>query len=186
MQEVRGVCEIYRKLLEVGLNGGTTGNASIRHRDGFLITPHGACPLFMTGSDLVRCSLVEAPSDASEDWKIHAEVYKRTDASCVLHAHSPYTVALSRHLMDYVVFTRMSRDVRLNNPHWIGNALHYEPVVVISDHGVYAKGKDPLEAFCNLLNLEQECKIRYLQSNIWESQKELTTSLEYLRTTGIQ
>jgi L-fuculose-phosphate aldolase len=74
-----------------GLNQGTSGNLSVRHGDGMLITPSSMDYASLKTDDIVHLDLdgnstsVRRPSS---EWRFHARIYKRRpEAQAVLHAH---------------------------------------------------------------------------------------------------
>jgi L-fuculose-phosphate aldolase len=93
-----------RAMADAGLNRGTAGNLSVRHRleeqEGFLITP--------TGMPYASLEPEDMPFVASEDgrfsgrrkpsseWRIHRDLYRaRPDFGAILHAHSPFATSLA-------------------------------------------------------------------------------------------
>jgi L-fuculose-phosphate aldolase len=76
-----------------------SGNLSLRHQDGFVITPSGLPYAAITADDLVLCGEGGVPRGAgrpSSEWRLHAAIYRaRPDAMAVVHTHSPMATALS-------------------------------------------------------------------------------------------
>ena len=93
---------IAREMNRAGLNQGTSGNLSIRHEGGMLITPSGRDYEQMTPSDIVWLA-ADADSNtgsdggkASSEWRIHRDVYAaREDAGAIVHAHPVHCTALA-------------------------------------------------------------------------------------------
>lgn len=93
----QAVVDAVRRLDALGLNRGSTGNASHRWQDGFLITPTGA------GADIGPDDLAWVRDDGavtglwqpSSEWHFHRAVYRaRPDVSAVLHNHAVHATAL--------------------------------------------------------------------------------------------
>lgn len=89
-----------RRMNEVGLNQGTSGNLSVRLADEhFLITPSGVPYDRLEADDLVTVGLngtVEGDGKPSSEWRIHRDLYlARGDAEAVLHAHSPWAMSVA-------------------------------------------------------------------------------------------
>lgn len=86
-------------LTSQGLNHGSTGNISLRHCDGLLITPTGARAETITPGDIVEIDLngkVKGDGIASSEWSIHARLLAgRADVSAVVHCHADASTALS-------------------------------------------------------------------------------------------
>lgn len=92
------IIEVCRAMNASGLNQGTSGNVSVRHGDGFLITPSGVPYDALLPDDIVVMSLEgEAEEgDPSSEWRMHRDIYRgRTEAGAVLHAHPTFCTALS-------------------------------------------------------------------------------------------
>ena len=95
----REVIAIARAMNEIGLNQGTSGNVSVRHGDGILITPSGlpydrCCP-----EDIVWLQMdgtAEGIRKPSSEWRLHLDIYRtKPEARAVLHAHSPWCTTLA-------------------------------------------------------------------------------------------
>lgn len=92
-----------RRMNAAGLNKGSAGNLSVRHRegdfDGFLITPTGMSYDALTPADIVFMRLDGTPQGKkkpSSEWRFHRDLYvARPQAGAVLHAHSPFAVSLA-------------------------------------------------------------------------------------------
>lgn len=86
-------------LTSQGLNHGSTGNISLRHGDGLLITPTGATAETITPGDIVEIDLngkVKGDGIASSEWSIHAALLaSRMDLHAVVHCHADASTALS-------------------------------------------------------------------------------------------
>jgi L-fuculose-phosphate aldolase len=82
-----------------GINQGTSGNLSIRHEEGMLITPSGMPYATLEPDDIVfvdgkgECC---GPRKPSSEWRIHHDIYSaRADAAAILHAHPENCAALA-------------------------------------------------------------------------------------------
>lgn len=105
-----------RRLADAGLNRGTSGNLSVRCRDGFLITPSGLPVPDMTpeamvamnfrGEVTVDTSLTPALSQResgtigefkpSSEWRFHRDILAaRPDIGAVVHTHSTFATTLA-------------------------------------------------------------------------------------------
>ena len=82
-----------------GINCGTSGNVSLRHEQGMLITPSGAHYDDLHPADIVLVSLDghwAAGSRPSSEWRFHRDIYsRRPDAQAVVHAHPAHCTALA-------------------------------------------------------------------------------------------
>lgn len=82
-----------------GLNQGTSGNISVRHGDGILITPTSLPYDQMTPDDIVELTFSgerigrRAPSS---EWHFHLDIMRaRPDVNAILHAHPTYCTTLA-------------------------------------------------------------------------------------------
>jgi L-fuculose-phosphate aldolase len=107
----RQMVEAMRCLEALGLNRGTSGNLSIRHRSGFLVTPSGLRP-----ADLTAKVMVAVDADGhwgpgarpSSEWRFHHDIYRmRHDVGAVVHVHSPFATALACQRRDIPAFHYM-------------------------------------------------------------------------------
>ncbi len=99
---------VSQKLVELGLNKGTAGNASVRCTDGFLVTPSGVPVAEMTANSMVYMPLEEnigIQKDLSQaknalkpssEWHFHqAILQKRPEINAVIHTHSMFATTLA-------------------------------------------------------------------------------------------
>jgi L-fuculose-phosphate aldolase len=97
---------LRRKLIETavemnrcGINQGTSGNLSLRHEDGMLITPSGLDYFGLHPEDIVFIDAAggsEGSRKPSSEWRIHLDIYNaRADAGAILHAHPTHCAALA-------------------------------------------------------------------------------------------
>jgi L-fuculose-phosphate aldolase len=89
-----------RQMNASGLNQGTAGNLSVRHGDGFLITPSSMAYDLMQPEDIVQMAW-DGTYDGrrpSSEWRFHRDILKaRQDVDVVLHCHSNYATAIACH-----------------------------------------------------------------------------------------
>lgn len=74
-----------------GINQGTSGNISLRHGEGLLITPTSLSYARMVPEDIVFLSFdgrVEGRHPASSEWRFHRDILAaRPEIGAVVHAH---------------------------------------------------------------------------------------------------
>ena len=83
-----------------GINQGTAGNLSVRHGDGFLITPSSLPYDIMQPADIVEMGWdgTYVGRRPSSEWRFHRDILKaRTDMNVVLHCHSLYATSVACH-----------------------------------------------------------------------------------------
>ena len=90
-----------RALSTQHLSAGTSGNVSVRWRNGFLITPSALPYPQIEPHDIVYVGLDGRPTGShrpSSEWRIHRDIYiARPDASAVIHAHAAFATTLACH-----------------------------------------------------------------------------------------
>lgn len=90
-----------RRMNDLGINQGSSGNASIRLPDGsgLLVTPSGLPYEAMTPADIVALDWdgnPTGPRRPSSEWRFHLDIVKaRPDAGAVLHTHSMFATTLA-------------------------------------------------------------------------------------------
>ena len=86
---------IGKRLFAEHLVGGNFGNISIKKgNDGFFIKPTGA--YLNVATELVFVPLEgDVPETASTEYRVHREVYLKTNHTAIVHAHPPFAVAAS-------------------------------------------------------------------------------------------
>ena len=95
----RAVIETCLKMNALGINQGTSGNASVRTKEGFLITPSGV-PYEETAPEQIVAMTLEGEVHSdwrpSSEWRMHRDIYAaRPDAQAVVHTHAVHATALS-------------------------------------------------------------------------------------------
>ncbi len=95
----RQIIDACREMNRLGINQGTSGNISLRHDDGLLITPTSVPYDTMHVDQIVFMRLDGAPparQRPSSEWRFHRDILKaRSDVNAVVHAHPPYATILA-------------------------------------------------------------------------------------------
>lgn len=168
--------KIGKELGRLGLVSSHSGNMSIRHEAGILITRHKAMLPCLGETDLVVAPLEGPCPGASSELPVHQAIYGQTNAKAVLHCHPPYAVLLSLYLDEIspvdvegrLVLKRV-RIVEVRNP--VGSeevaqaiipCLQEDKVAIIRGHGSFAIGEDLEEALMLSSALEFSCRVLYL------------------------
>ena len=93
------VIDACLRMNALGINQGTSGNISVRHADGLLITPTSTPYEAMTPDQIVYMHLDgnHDPSQRpSSEWRFRRDILKaRPDVEAVVHAHPTYCTALA-------------------------------------------------------------------------------------------
>jgi L-fuculose-phosphate aldolase len=95
----QSVIDACRRMNALGINQGTSGNISVRHDDGILITPTSVPYEQMTPEQIVFMgmdgSFAEGQRPSSE-WRFHLDILRaRGEIEAVVHAHPPYCTILA-------------------------------------------------------------------------------------------
>ena len=95
----QSIIEACREMNRLGINQGTSGNISLRHGDGMLITPTSTPYDTMQAEQIVFMKLDSAPDAGqrpSSEWRFHRDILKaRGEVNAVVHAHPPYSTMLA-------------------------------------------------------------------------------------------
>ncbi len=97
----REMVETCRRMNAAGLNQGTSGNLSVRHGDGLLITPTSLPYDRMEPEEIVGMGFdgrVVGAGRPSSEWRFHRDILAaRGEIGSVLHCHSVYATTLACH-----------------------------------------------------------------------------------------
>jgi L-fuculose-phosphate aldolase len=93
------IIESCRSMNRLGINKGTAGNISVRHGDGFLISPTGV-PYDKLEPEHVVAMRWDATFEGdvlpSSEWRFHRDILQaRPDLKSVVHTHSTYATSVS-------------------------------------------------------------------------------------------
>jgi L-fuculose-phosphate aldolase len=95
----QSIIDACLRMNQLGINQGTSGNISLRHDDGLLITPTGTPYETMQPEQIVFMRLdgsVETNQRPSSEWRFHRDILKaRPEVNAVVHAHPPYATILA-------------------------------------------------------------------------------------------
>jgi L-fuculose-phosphate aldolase len=156
-----------------------SGNISIRSGGKIIIKKRSAMLGWLEPEDLIECSLYKEDSSAmlaSTELGVHRAIYLQTDAMAVIHAHSPYCIALSmiedeitcidaEGIFMYKKIPVIECDIPAGASEAaekVPPVLQNYPCCVIRSHGVFAKGMTLEDALQNVTGPEQSAHIRYL------------------------
>jgi L-fuculose-phosphate aldolase len=176
----QAVVDAVRRLDTLGLNRGSTGNASVRCGEGMLITPTGM------GAEVEPADLAWLGWDGSRsgrwlpssEWHFHRAAYlARPDLQAVVHTHSTHAAALAclrRTLpaFHYMVAVAGGDSVPLVPYHLFGTdalsrgvaeALRDRDACLLANHGLVAAGRDMPGAMKVVLEIEALCEV-YLKA----------------------
>jgi L-fuculose-phosphate aldolase len=164
-----------RQTVSQGLNKGSSGNVSVRLREGFLITPSGLPNDTLQPDQMVAVDM-EGQSGGSlkpsSEWRIHRDIYRaRPEAQAIVHAHSPHAVSLSclrRGIpsFHYMVAAAGGKDIRCAAYATFGTqtlsdavlaALQDRRACLMANHGLVAVGASLDAALSLAVEVEEFC-----------------------------
>jgi len=168
----------YRWLRQYGYNDSHSGNASVRDREQFWVTPTGACADLLEVGQLVRCPVDGGPCEgASLDAALHALVYRKNpQANALLHSHGAYSVAMTmqgkdfiprdfegQYYFDHIPVISIPYDRYLDlAADAVSEALVEHKVAVVRGHGVYAVAESINLAYKWTCSFELSAKTSFL------------------------
>jgi L-fuculose-phosphate aldolase len=95
----QAIIDACRRMNALGINQGTSGNISVRHGDGLLITPTSTPYETMKPDQIVFMKMdgSHAPTRRpSSEWRFHLDILRaRKEAEAVVHAHPTYCTILA-------------------------------------------------------------------------------------------
>lgn len=162
----------------------TSGNVSVRHKKGFLITPAATRKDAVSPDSIVECqadgTAVEAGEQPSSETAMHCEIYRlRPDVGAAIHAHPHFCLACSLAnisltemlLPELAVYIGPVPTVPYATPGSEEMAQVLRPLLpkhnafLLTRHGVLVLGRDLLDAYNRLEHLEHIAHIAYLVSS---------------------
>ena len=173
--------ETFVTMGSVGLNRGTSGNASVRlgadpARPDFLITPSGRPTDQLATDDLVAIrdgSRFEGAREPSSEWHLHRDIYAAYPrAGAVLHAHSPFATALACQRLEipafhYLIALFGGTSIRCADYATFGTqelsdaavaALEDRRGCLLANHGMVVHGRDLAHALSLAVQFETLCE----------------------------
>lgn len=95
----QSIIDACREMNRLGINQGTSGNISLRHDGGMLITPTSVPYDAMRVEQIVFMKLDSTPEAGqrpSSEWRFHRDILKaRPEVNAVVHAHPPFATILA-------------------------------------------------------------------------------------------
>ncbi len=195
-----------RRLAELGLSRGTSGNLSVRDGAGFLVTPSAVPYDRLDLRDVVEMTFEGEATGArppSTEWRIHRDVLAaRPEVGAVLHAHPPFATALAClhrpipafHYMVAVaggVDVRCAPYARFGTQELSGHALaalEGRRACLLANHGIVALGADLDAALALAVEVETLAEMYWRASQAGEpvllSGAQMAEVLEAFETYG--
>jgi L-fuculose-phosphate aldolase len=166
----------FKKLAELGLNKGTSGNASVRTDKGFLVTPSGIAVEQMSATSMVEVDMTGQAISAgkpSSEWRFHRDIYQaRPEVQAIVHTHSMFATSLSCLRQNippfhYMIAVAGGKDIRCAEYALFGTqelsdaaivALENRKACLLANHGMIALGKTLDQAVSIAVEVETLCE----------------------------
>lgn len=166
---------IGRDIFVAGLISSHGGNLSVRDGERIIITRRGSMLGRLTPEDLVVTGMEPCRDDerCSRELVVHREIYRRTDALAVAHAHPVHAIARSfwadaivpadsegRYVLGEVPVVEAKETIgSAEAAVLVADALRERPVAVLRSHGAFARGQALEEAFYHISVLEASVRV---------------------------
>ena len=168
--------EVGRDLFTRGIVSSHTGNLSIRLGDNLIITRRGSQLGCLQEQDLIETGIFKNDRStplASTELAVHRAIYQATSALAIIHAHPPYSIALSMKEREVVPNSAEGYDTIGKVPvlGWgmevkpggmadiISEALKDRRIIMVHGHGIFATGQLLEEAYHYTTTLEENCQV---------------------------
>ena len=168
--------EVGRDLFTRGIVSSHTGNLSIRLGDNLIITRRGSQLGCLQEQDLIETGIFKNDRStplASTELAVHRAIYQATSALAIIHAHPPYSIALSMKEREVVPNSAEGFDTIGKVPvlGWgmevkpggmadiISEALKDRRIIMVHGHGIFATGQLLEEAYHYTTTLEENCQV---------------------------
>ena len=173
----REIGKFGKKLVDGGYLSSHFGNISVRVGDKLTITRSGSMLDDITENSVVTVDLSKPCSFdliASSETIVHREIYKRTSALAIIHAHCPFAVIESLLNDDSIepydsegkyffheipIVTGQIGTKELAES--VATALEKHKGCIVKSHGTFTVGKILEEAYVHTTMIEHSAKIKY-------------------------
>lgn len=181
-QKRKKIIELCLLMNSSGLNQGTSGNISARHKGSMLITPSGIPYEKLVPKDIAKLSLDnedidwDGPYKPSSEWHFHKAILQdKPDLDAVVHTHSTFAtvVSIARDNIPachYMIAAFGGNSVRCADYETFGTpelsasitkAMVDRSACLLANHGMIAAGKDLDNAMWAAVELETLAKQYY-------------------------
>jgi L-fuculose-phosphate aldolase len=170
------VLDVARQLVSLGLNKGTSGNVSVRVKNGFIITPSGVSVEQMTTESMVMMQFdgsAEPHKKPSSEWRFHRDILqRRQEVNAVIHTHSMFATTMACLREDippfhYMIAIAGGGSIRCAPYALFGSqqlsdaaltALQARKACLLANHGMIAVGSDLNDALAVTVEVENLCE----------------------------
>ena len=173
------IIEVMKIMYQKGLITVLSGNASMRISDNlFCITPSSVPKHKISQLAIVDLESLEwSGPRPSIEYRMHALIYRETEARAVVHAHSPWTVLAaelgleldpSKYVESKYAIRKVGRVPPLEAGSWelaraVAEKAKEADTIILEGHGAIAYGRDPWDALNKIEALEYLAKLEVLK-----------------------
>jgi L-fuculose-phosphate aldolase len=168
--------ETVRQMNRLGINQGTSGNASVRVEEGYLITPSGMAYDALEPKDIVEMSMNgQATGDRkpSSEWRFHQDLLAaRPEFGAIVHTHGKGVMSIACHRRDippfhYMIAMAGGTTIRCADYATFGTqelsdnalkAMTDRKACLLANHGLLAAGKTLAQALSLAVEVETLCE----------------------------
>jgi L-fuculose-phosphate aldolase len=167
---------VAKRLSDLGLNRGSTGNVSARNGDRWLVTPSGVPPEELSVHAMVAMDFsgqVIGAGKPSSEWRFHQDILvARPEVGGIVHTHSRFATAfacLHREIpaFHYMIAMAGGDSIRCSPYALFGTqelsdhalrALSGRKACLLGNHGMIALGADLADALALAIEVESLCE----------------------------
>ena len=202
----QSIVDACRSMNTMGINQGTSGNISVRWKDGLFITPSGVPYGQMSADDVVHLRMdgsYDHPLAPSSEWRFHRDIMNgRSDVGAIVHAHPTYCTAFAMCRKDipavhYMIAAAGGPTIRCGGYATYGTAELSEAALealkdrtccLLANHGMIATGANLARAMWLAVELETLCRQYAVALQIGEpavlSDDEIARTIEKFKSYG--
>lgn len=184
---------VAHSLFDRNRTTGSCANISFRYENHIFISKSGSSFGRITESDFVETDLggnIISGGKPSKELPIHLAFYKKNEQNqSVIHTHGPYASLLScltdldpdDAIVSYTPYLKMKTGKVALVPYALPGSselfsMVYERVLygdalLLANHGAVVAGKDPLDAFYQIEELEESARINWMLRNEQNARK---------------
>jgi L-fuculose-phosphate aldolase len=176
LAERKELIATVRQMNALGINQGTSGNASVRIDGGYLITPSGLTYEALEPEDIVEMSFSGGATGKykpSSEWRFHQDLLKaRPDFGAVVHTHGKAVMTLACQRMElppfhYMIAVAGGNTIRCADYATFGTqelsdnavkAMEGRKACLLANHGLLAAGTSLERALSLAVEVETLCE----------------------------
>ncbi len=178
--------DTVRQMNRLAINQGTSGNASVRVGDGYLITPSGMAYEALEPADIVEMSMdgqAAGKRNPSSEWRFHQDLLTaRPEFGAIVHTHGKGVMSIACHRRDippfhYMIAVAGGTSIRCADYATFGTqelsdnavkAMSGRKACLLANHGLLAAGKTLAEALSLAVEVETLCETYWRSLQIGE------------------